>query len=124
MFVIYLPRTKLNDFLGTMLHCVAQLSLQYFSYNNKLIFYLRIESTAYLALVFGKITVLCLQMAEKVTFLWQNIFNQRQRCSVAYSKGLTAPMFYYLLFFPEALHMEGVVVESSKGAHYNGNREF
>jgi hypothetical protein len=47
---------------------------------------------------------------------------QRQRYSVAYSKGHTASMFYYYYFFPEALHMEGVVVKTLKGAHSIGNQ--
>jgi hypothetical protein len=51
------------------------------------------------------------------------VLYQRQRCSVANSKGHTAPMFYYF-FFPEALHMKGVVVDTSKGAHSIGNQEF
>jgi hypothetical protein len=51
------------------------------------------------------------------------LYYQRQR----YSKGHTAPMFYYyylFIYFPETLHTEGIIVETSKGAHSTGNREF
>ena len=48
---------------------------------------------------------------------------ERQRYSVAYSKGHTVPMFYYLFIFSEALLIEVVVVKSSE-AHLVENRKF
>jgi hypothetical protein len=55
-------------------------------------------------------------MSCRVRIFCQKFFvDQRRRYSVAYSKGHTAPIFCYYFFFPEALHMEGVVVETSKG---------
>jgi hypothetical protein len=60
---------------------------------------------------------------------WFDLF-QSQRYSDAYSKGHTAPTFYYLfiylfiIFSPEALHMEGVVIETSKADHLIENWEF
>ena len=37
----------------------------------------------------------------------RDIINRRQHYIIAYSKGHTAPIFYYYYFFPGALHMEG-----------------
>jgi hypothetical protein len=46
---------------------------------------------------------------------------------MAFTKGnaIALPLIYlFVIFSPEALHMEGVVIETSKGPHLIGNREF